>query len=105
MDEGHFMTKQQTEQKSQLEELARNCQKHWNTEENLFLIELAGTPEQYRKLERADALYRSVEMSLRFKQYRRAVWYLTAYQRLCQNLFSSSVLENARKMIAGWIEC
>ena len=95
MDEGHFMTKQQTEQKSQLEELARNCQKHWNTEENLFLIELAGTPEQYRKLERADALYRSVEM----------VWYLTAYQRLCQNLFSSSVLENARKMIAGWIEC
>lgn len=38
MDEGHFMTKQQTEQKSQLEELARNCQKHWNTEENLFLI-------------------------------------------------------------------
>ena len=104
MDEVHFMTKQQTEQKSQLEELARNCQKYWNTEEDLFLLELVGMPEQHRKLEQADALYRSVEMSLRFNQYRRAVWYLTAYHRLCQELFSESALKNARKTIASWIE-
>lgn len=76
------------EQVKQLETLARAEKAAWFTHENMTRIFLDGTEEQKLQLNRADALYQNVELSLRFNQARRAAKYLVGYRVLCRQLFS-----------------
>lgn len=99
METIHFMTGAETELTQKLKTLAQDAKAQWFSEENVALISLTGTPEQRLQLRRADALYRSIELSLRFNQERRAVWYLAAYCTLCRQLFSAGALDAARKKL------
>lgn len=103
MTEEHFLTRQ-TEQQKQLFAAAQRCRARWNTAENLMLVGLAGTDEQRRRQQQAEGVYRSVENSLRFNQYRRAVWYLAAYEVLCRQIFSPEALQKAKERLEKWLE-
>ena len=100
MEEHHFMTGPETPFVEKIGEMARAVKKQWMTEKNISLILLANVPEQRQKLRQADMLYKNIELSLRFNQARRAVWYFAAYDALCRQLFSEEALEKAQEKIA-----
>lgn len=88
MGAADFMIGPPSEQVKQLETLARAEKETWFTHENITRIILNGTAEQKRQLNRADALYRNIELSLRFNQARRAAKYVAGYRVLCRQIFS-----------------
>ena len=54
---------------------------------------LSGDRERVEDLRVIDFLHQSVLTSLQFGQYRRAVWYLQAFSRMCEKTFGESSRE------------
>lgn len=54
---------------------------------------LSGDGKRVERLSVIDFLHQSVLTSLQFGQYRRAVWYLQAFSRMCEKTFGEDSRE------------
>lgn len=78
--------------------LDKICKKHITDASMLPLI-LSKDKKQAENLRILDCLHQSVLTSLQFGQYRRAVWYLQAFSRLCNETFEDSVRERMIRVL------
>ena len=82
------MIQQQEMQEQVIRILLNEICKRYITDASIFPIILSNDAKQIENLKLVDSLQQSVLTSLRFGQYRRAVWYLQAFSRTCEKTFA-----------------
>lgn len=73
------------------------------TENHIYPLLLSDAKVTRNHLNRAGMLYQSVQSSIRFAQYRRAVWYIRALDKFCRYNFGANHCQAAQTRINGWL--